>query len=440
MVVEVSKLNNGITIVSQSMPHLASTALGVWVAAGSRTETTAESGISHLLEHMAFKGTRRRSATAIAEEIENVGGELNAATSIESTSYYARVLAGDLPLALDILSDIIQDSVFDPTELVREKHVITQEIGASLDTPEDLVFDFFQEAAFPEQPIGRPILGSVETVTGFDNAALRHYLARQYVGPRTVISAAGKMDHAELVRMASERFEGYAHAAPPPEAVAVYRGGERREERDLMEAQIVLGFKGATYHSSDFMTAQIAASVLGGGMSSRLFQEIRERRGLCYSVYAFHWAYSDDGLFGIHAATGGDDAATLVDATIEELKRAAETISEAEVARARAQLRAGLLMTLESPAARAGQIARHILFHGRAIPLDEMVREINRVGVQDVRNFIVRLMTQAPPTLSAIGPIKGLPGLDVIAGKLGAPMPPLIQAPLHQPRKARRAR
>ncbi|ODN71639.1 Protease 3 precursor [Methylobrevis pamukkalensis] len=259
MVVEVTKLNNGITVVSQSMPHLASTALGVWVAAGSRTELPSENGISHLLEHMAFKGTRTRSAAAIAEEIENVGGELNAATSIESTSYYARVLAGDMPLALDILADILQDSVFDPEELVREKHVITQEIGATLDTPEDLVFDFFQEAAFPGQPIGRPILGSVDTVNGFDHAALRHYLARQYVGPRTVIAAAGKMDHGELVRMARERFDSFAHAAAPDDVRATYLGGERREEQDLMEAQVVLGFRGASYHSPDFMTAQIAA-------------------------------------------------------------------------------------------------------------------------------------------------------------------------------------
>ncbi len=441
MVVEVTRLQNGITVVSQSMPHLASAALGVWVAAGSRTELPSENGISHLLEHMAFKGTRRRSASDIAEEIENVGGELNAATSIETTSYYARVLAGDTPLALDILADILQDSVLDVEELVREKNVITQEIGATLDTPEDLVFDHFQEAAFPGQPIGRPILGSVETVNSFDQAALRHYLARQYVGPQTVIAAAGKMDHGELVRMANERFEGFARAAAPPEATATYLGGERREERDLMEAQLVLGFQGASYHSPDFMTAQIAASVLGGGMSSRLFQEIREKRGLCYSVYAFHWSFADDGLFGIHAATGEDDAGTLVEATIDELQRAADAITDVEVNRARAQLRAGLLMTLESPAARAGQLARQILFHGRTIPLDEMVREINAVTPERVRDFVARTLTVAAPTVSAIGPIARVPGIERIAARLGAPLPPATGiAPAAAPRPRRTAR
>ncbi|MBH0238174.1 M16 family metallopeptidase [Methylobrevis albus] len=441
MVVETTTLPNGITVVSHAMPHLASSALGVWVAAGSRTELPTESGISHLLEHMAFKGTSRRTAAGIAEEIENVGGEVNAATSIESTSYYARVLAGDVPLALDILADILQDSTFDPDELGREKHVITQEIGATQDTPEDLVFDCFQEAAFPGQPIGRPILGSVDTVSGFDPAALRGYLARQYVGPRTVVAAAGKVDHDELVALSREKFAAYPDALPPKDAPAVYVGGEHREERDLMEAQLVLGFRGSSYHGGDFTTAQIAASVLGGGMSSRLFQEIREKRGLCYSVYSFHWSFEDDGLFGIHAATGEEDAATLTSAIIDELQRAADGITEVEVARARAQLRAGLLMTLESPAGRAAQIARHVMFHGRPLPLDEVVQRINAVTAESVRDYIGHTITTAAPTLSAIGPIGRLQGLDEIAGRLGAPLPPsaVAAAPKRRVRGARRA-
>lgn len=420
MAVDVTELPNGITVVTHGMAHLASTALGVWVAAGSRSETAGENGISHLLEHMAFKGTHRRSAVEIAEEIENVGGEVNAATSIESTSYYARVLAGDVPLALDILADILQDSVFDPEELAREKHVIGQEIGAALDTPEDLVFDLFQEAAFPEQPIGRPILGSVETVQSFSDAALRGYLGRHYTGPRTVIAAAGKVDHDELVRLAADRFAGYPSAAPPGEADARYVGGETRQERDLMEAQLVLGFPGASYHAEDYTTAQIASSVLGGGMSSRLFQEIREKRGLCYSVYAFHWGFRDAGVFGISAATGESDAGALVETTLDEVEKAIGSITEAEVKRAQAQLRAGLLMTLESPAARAGQIARQIMFHGRPLPLDELVAKIDAVTPTMVSDFLARIVTHGRPTLAAIGPIAGVPKLDAIAGRLGA--------------------
>ncbi len=420
MSVIVTRLDNGITVVSHQMAHLASTTLGVWVAAGSRSEAVAENGISHLLEHMAFKGTRRRSAVQIAEEIENVGGEVNAATSIESTSYYARVLAGDMPLALDILADILQDSVFDPEELAREKHVIGQEIGAALDTPEDLVFDHFQEAAFPEQPIGRPILGSIETVNGFSDDDLRRYLARQYTGPQTVVAAAGKVDHGELLDLVRDRFAAYGAVDSPAETEAVYRGGERREERDLMEAQIVLGFPGASYHADDYMTAQIASSVLGGGMSSRLFQEIREKRGLCYSVYSFHWGFRDTGVFGISAATGESDAPALVETTLDEVARAIRGIDEAEVARARAQLRAGLLMTLESPAARAGQIARQIMFHGRPLPLDELVHKINAVTPAMVCEFLDRMVAKGAPTVAAIGPIVDVPKREAIVARFGS--------------------
>jgi len=423
MSVEVTRLPSGLTVVTHAMPHLASAALGVWVPAGSRSEAEAEHGISHLLEHMAFKGTQTRSAIAIAEEIEAVGGEVNAATSVEHTAYYARVLAEDVPLAVDILADILQHSTFDPEELVREKHVIGQEIGAVQDTPEDLVFDLFQERAFPGQPIGRPILGSVETVGSFGADDLRSYLARHYTAPRVVVAAAGKVDHDDLVASVGGAFGALGAAAAPNAPEAAYRGGEARMERDLMEAQVVVGFGGHSYHSPDYFTAQIAASVLGGGMSSRLFQEIREKRGLCYSVSAFHWGFQDSGLFGIHAATGEDDAEELVHAILDEVERASADIGEREVARARAQMRAGLLMTLESPSARAGQLARHILFHGRPIHLDEIVGHIDAVTPDKVRGLVGAMAVSGAPTLSSIGPVGGVPGLDDIARRLGAPLP-----------------
>ncbi|WP_181705906.1 M16 family metallopeptidase [Chthonobacter rhizosphaerae] len=419
MAVEVTELPNGIKVVTHDMPHLASTALGVWVGAGSRSEEASENGISHLLEHMAFKGTSTRTAVEIAEEIENVGGEVNAATSIENTSYYARVLAGDVPLALDILADILQDSLFDAEELTREKHVISQEIGAALDTPEDLVFDHFQEAAFPGQPIGRPILGSVETVSSFSDGDLRGYLAKHYTGGNTVIAAAGKLDHDALVELATERFAGFAPTTGAAEAPASYLGGERREERDLMEAQLVLGFPGSSYYTDDYTTAQIAASVLGGGMSSRLFQEVREKRGLCYSIYAFHWGFRDSGVFGISAATGETDAHDLVETTLDEVGKAIGGITEAEVSRAKAQLRAGLLMTLESPAARAGQLARQMMVHGRPMPLDELVAKINAVTPAMVGDFLARTVGTGSPTLAAIGPVSGVPSLSAIAARFG---------------------
>lgn len=420
MAVEVTELENGITVVTHGMPHLASTALGVWVAAGSRSETASENGISHLLEHMAFKGTKRRSARDIAEEIENVGGEVNAATSIESTSYYARVLASDVPLALDILADILQDSAFDPEELDREKHVIGQEIGAALDAPEDYVFDLFQQAAFPDQAIGRPILGSVDTVGGFSDADLRSYLGRHYTGGRTVIAAAGKLGHRELVRLCRKKFKNFGAGASIAPERAKYVGGEARQERDLMEAQVVLGYPGLSYRSEEYMTAQIASSILGGGMSSRLFQEVREKMGLCYSIYAFHWGFEDTGIFGISAATGQRDAGNLVEQTLVEIGKAAHEVTEIEVKRAQAQLRAGLLMALESPVARAGQIARHMMFHGRILPLDELVARIDAVKTSDVCDFLQRMVRSGQPTLSAVGPIASVPPVSELEGYFGA--------------------
>src|SRR5262245_58433219 len=241
MSVRVTTLPSGLRIVTQDMSHLESAAIGVWVGAGSRSEEEHEHGLSHLLEHMAFKGTRTRSAADIAEEIEAVGGEVNAATSVETTSYYARVLKADVPLALDILSDILRNSVFDPDELSREQHVILQEIGAALDTPEDRVYDLFAEAAYPGQPIGRTILGTPETVKAAGSPMLGAYLERHYRGPSMVVSAAGAVSHKRLVDAVGEKFDGLLSDQGPTPALASYRGGEAREPRELMETQIMLG-------------------------------------------------------------------------------------------------------------------------------------------------------------------------------------------------------
>jgi predicted Zn-dependent peptidase len=420
MTVRVSRLTSGLRIVTHDMDHLESAALGVWVGAGSRFEADEEHGLSHLLEHMAFKGTRTRSATDIAEEIEAVGGEVNAATSVETTSYYARVLKDDVPLALDILSDILKNSVFDPVELGREQHVILQEIGAALDTPDDRVYDLFAESAFPEQPIGRSILGTPQTVKAAGPPMLESYLAHHYRGPSLVIAAAGAVDHDKLVGMAAEKFGDFSGVEGPSPIPATYRGGDARETRDLMETQIMLGFEGLPYSSSDFYAAQILASVIGGGMSSRLFQEVREKRGLCYSIYAFHWSFSDTGIFGVHAATGPEDVAKLMPVVVGELERAAEEITDKEIQRARAQLRAGLLMTLESPAARAGQMARQLLLFGRLIPVEELVARVEAITAEDIRDLAQRIFAGSPPTLSTVGPVKGMLDRDRIAERFGA--------------------
>jgi predicted Zn-dependent peptidase len=411
-------LSNGMTVVTDNMPHLESASLGVWVKAGSRSEYKNEHGISHMLEHMAFKGTAKRNALQIAEAIEDVGGELNAATSIEHTGYFARILKEDVGLAGDILSDILQNSLFDQAELDREQQVIVQEIGAARDNPDDHVFDLFQSAAFPDQPIGRTILGTVDSVKGFGPDAIRAYMERNYVGNHMVIAAAGNVDHDQLVDIANDRFHDLRpNGAPEPEK-ARYVGGEERLVSDHEQAHIVIGLEGRAYNSDGFYAAQVLASILGGGMSSRLFQEVREKRGLCYSVYAFHWAFADSGVFGVAASTGEEEVAELVPVVLDELRKATETITDEEVIRVRSQIRAGLLMSLESPSSRAGQLARQQILWGRPIPLQETVERINRITADRVKQVASQIFNSDKLSVAGIGPVAKLPDYQAIAARL----------------------
>lgn len=412
------------------MPHLESVALGVWIKSGSRNETADEHGIAHLLEHMAFKGTARRSAREIAEEIEDVGGEVNAATSTETTSYYARVLKDHVPLAVDILADILTESAFEEEELEREKQVILQEINAANDTPDDVVFDRFSEAAYRDQTLGRAILGTPQTVVSFTPQQIRAYLGRNYTTDRMFVVATGAVDHEEFLRMVEDRFASLptSPSAPPVMEAARYVGGSVREPRDLMDAQILLGFEGKPYHARDFYCSQILANILGGGMSSRLFQEVREFRGLCYSVYAFHWGFSDTGIFGIHAATGGENLPELVPVIIDELHKSANEIHQKEIERARAQIRAQLLMGQESPAARAGQIARQMMLYGRPISNPEMMERLEGITIERLTDLAGRLFYDTVPTLSAIGPLEQLAPMEDITASLSVSAPRTMQA------------
>ena len=418
MSVETTTLDNGMVILTDHMSHLESASLGVWVKAGARSERKTEHGISHLLEHMAFKGTATRNALQIAEAIENVGGDLNAATSIEHTGYFARVLKEDVVLAADILSDILQNSLFDEEELTREKQVIVQEIGAARDNPDDQVFDLFQEAAFPSQPIGRTILGTVDSVRAVNSDTIRKYMNRNYVGDHMVLAAAGNVSHDNLVDVARERFATLKPNGAPAPQRAEYQGGQERLVSDHEQAHIVVGFEGRAYNADGFYAAQVLASILGGGMSSRLFQEIREKRGLCYSVYSFHWAFADSGVFGVAAATGADEVADLVPVVLDELKRATENITDEEVIRVRNQIRAGLLMSLESPSARAGQLARQQILWGRPIPMQETVDRINAITAKRVQDIAEQIFTGGTPTLAGIGPIGNLADVEAIGEHL----------------------
>ncbi len=322
MSVEITRLPTGLTVVTDAMPHLESASLGVWVGAGSRDERPDEHGISHLLEHMAFKGTKRRTARQIAEEIEAVGGDLNAATSVESTSYYARVLRADVPLAIDVLSDILSNPTFDPEELQREQNVIVQEIGAAEDAPDDLVFDKLQETAFPGQSVGRSILGTRDTVKSFDRKRLAAYLTRNYRAPDMVVAAAGAVEHGALVEQVAKQFASFAGPAAPVPEPAHFKGGTYIERRDLEQVHVALAMPGVPQRDPNLFSMQVFTSVLGGGMSSRLFQEVREIRGLCYAIYAFHAPYSDTGMFGLYAGTDAADLPELMRVVVAEIANA----------------------------------------------------------------------------------------------------------------------
>ncbi|MFZ4809154.1 MAG: M16 family metallopeptidase [Hyphomicrobiaceae bacterium] len=404
MTIEMTALANGVRVVSHLMPHVETVSLGVFIGTGARHELEQEHGISHLLEHMAFKGTARRTARQIAEEIEQVGGELNAATSLESTAYYARVLKGDDAVALDILADILRNPLFDKDDLEREREVILQEIAGINDSPEELAFDLLHDAAFPGQPVGRPIIGTPDSVVSFTAGDLGAFLASRYIGPRTVVSAAGAVDHAALTRHAEALFGSMPATAAAATVAARYVGGQRSLTRTFEQSHLLVGFPSPSYNAPDFFAAQVFTGLFGGGMSSRLFQEIRETRGLCYAIYATAWGFEDAGLLAVHAATGEEQMAELIAVLGVELKRAAsEQPGAAEVQRAKAQMKAGLLMSLESTGARAEQMARQLLIAGRLVPTDELIQRVDDVTGEAVRAVAERILTVAPPSIAVVG-------------------------------------
>ncbi|MFE3835559.1 M16 family metallopeptidase [Pseudogemmobacter sonorensis] len=415
----IHRLPNGLRIVTEHMPGLKSASCGLWVGAGGRHEREPENGIAHFLEHMAFKGTARRSALRIAEEIEDVGGYINAYTSREMTAYYARCLSADVPRALDVISDIVLNPVFNPEDIETERHVILQEIGQANDTPDDIVFDWLHEVSYPGQPFGRTILGPEARVAGFGDGDLRGFVGRHYGPDRMILSAAGGVDHDAIVAQAEAVFGALSPVGAVPAGPARFKGGERREIKDLEQAHFALNIEAPGYRDPLVHTAQIWSTALGGGMSSRLFQKIREERGLCYSIYAQSAAYDDTGHVTIYAGTSGDEIADLTELTVAELRRAAEDMSEAEVARAKAQLTAGMMMGLESPSSRAERNARLLSVWDRVPDLDEAVARIQAVDLAGVRDW-GRAALSGNVALAVYGPVDAAPGVEAIRAGLSS--------------------
>ncbi len=417
MTAQVTVLDNGLHIVTDVMPHVETVTVGVWTDVGSRHECPTQNGLSHMLEHMAFKGTKSRTARDIAEVIEDAGGYLNAYTSREHTTYYARLLKDDLPLGLNVLADILQNSVFDQKELERERGVIIQEIGQANDTPDDIVFDYFQEAAFPAQSMGRPILGTVDLVNSYCRDDLADYMSAHYRAEQMVVVASGNFDRKQFIARAEDEFSDLGHGRDVKGEKTIYHGGVQMDARDLEQVNLLIGFEGIAFDDPDFYAAQIMSMILGGGMSSRLFQEVREKRGLVYSIYNFMQSYVDGGSFAIHAGTGPAKVSELIPVVAGELHKMSGLVSAAEVMRARAQMKAGLMMSLESTTSRMEQLGRQMMIFGRPVPHGEIMEKINQVDEVAVMRYMDRMLAHNKLSLAAVGPLGHLEDYDKVAAR-----------------------
>ena len=417
MTVQITTLANGLTVVTHHMPHIETAAIGIWVKAGARDELPEENGIAHFLEHMAFKGTTRRTAQGIAEEIENVGGEINAATGMETTTYYARVMKEDWRMALDILADIFTESVLDEDEMERERDVILQEIAAAKDQPDDLVFDLSQAASFGDHPLGRSILGPASLIETMSRDQMLAWRDRNYWASRMVVCAAGNIDHQAFAKETEKQFGHMERGSAPQRQSPVFASGASIEQKPLDQTHIVLGFPAPNYRDPRIYQLQVLSSALGGGMSSRLFQEVREKRGLCYSVFAFGTSYEDVGQLGVYAATSPEHTPELIDVTADVMLSMGRKVSDKEIARAKAQLKTSLVMNLESASSRADQIARQYLAFGEVPDVSTLVKRIEAVAAENVRELAYDIFSSSRPSLSAVGQLSSLASYSDIAAR-----------------------
>lgn len=407
MTVVIEKQGSGLTIGSDSMESIETVTFSIQVATGARNETTDVSGMSHFLEHMAFKGTKTRTALQIAEEFDAIGGHINAYTSRERTVYYAKVLRENSRLAVDILSDILIHSTYQEEEIEKEREVILQEIAQTNDTPDDIIFDNFQEVAYPEQSFGRSILGPIANIKRFSQSDILNYVKNNHFNENIIFTASGRIEHAEFSALVNEFYTEFSHKPAKFNEPAQYRGGDFRQEKDLEQVHIVFGFAGVHYLDADFYTYQILSLILGGGMSSRLFQEIREKRGLVYHVSSFSSSYSDTGIFGVYGATTPENGNIFLELAVVEMVKALDSITEDELQRAKSQVRASMLMSLESSVSRAEKLAFNIKAYNRYVPKEEILQKINAIQLSDLKRVLDNML-KSVPTLASIGKVDKL--------------------------------
>ena len=415
--IKVSTLKNGIRVVTESLPSVQTVSLGTWVGVGSRYEEKSENGISHFLEHMAFKGTTTRSALDIAKAIEDVGGYINAYTGRDMTGYYVRLLKENMPIGLDIISDIFQHASMDKKELDTEKGVIIQEINMYKDQPDYVVEQNFDATAYPDQPFGRDVGGDPAVIRGMTSKKMLAYMHRQYTSDRVVISASGAIDHDDFVQRCETLFCDVNQMPGKPAKQARYKGGASYKKTAHEQVNLLVGFEGVPYGDKNYWQMKVLSVILGGGMTSRLFQEIREKRGLVYTVHATADSDMDTGIFSIYAGTGEKEAGELMPVLCDEIKKCAFTLTQTEIDRAKTQIKARLLMQDENPSTHADKNARMMLHYGRVVPEKEILTLLKTVSMADLQACAENLFCQKP-TVAALGPISNLMNYEDICRRL----------------------
>ncbi len=420
MTARLSYLPNGLRVATREMLHATTVSIGIWVNAGARDETAKEQGIAHMLEHMAFKGTKRRDAQAIATEVENVGGFMNAHTSREETAYYLRLLPEHVDLGIDILVDILTESTLPDIEIERERGVIIQEIGLSLDTPDDLVFDLFAMACYDDHNLGRSILGTVDSVSQFQRTDLSGFMKRFYGAGQMLVVASGAVCHDDIVSRIDASLGSLSDAMTAKRLPPVWSAGCQIATRELEQSHIVFGLPTKAATAPDRFALMALSTLYGGGMSSRLFQQVREQRGLCYSIFSFASLYSDSGVFSVYAGTSASQANEMLTVAVDELASIAQSVHPDELTRAKAQLRASLLMSRESVSNCGDALARQIMLFG--VPQDDamLLAAIDNVDENSVRDMALQLISGNRPALACVGPPTKLIDNDVLAARLSA--------------------
>lgn len=404
-----SLLSNGVRVLSETMPTALSATIGIWVENGSRYEIPAQNGVSHFIEHLLFKGTPHRTAAQIAEEVDAVGGTLNAFTGKEYTCYYCKVLGSDLPMATDLLADLFLNSLFDPEEIGRERQVVLQEISQAEDTPDDFIHDLFSLNFWAGHPLSLPIFGSVGTVNAIDRQTMVDFMTERYRAERVLVAAAGAVDHAKLVAECERLLsaipgKGQVQKLAPPSVHSLVL----HHEKDLEQTHICLGGPGIAMTDRLRYAGFVLNTALGGGMSSRLFQEVREKRGRVYSIYSFLSSHLDCGYFGIYAGTNSEWVEEVLEVTLGELRTVArEGLGEAELARAKSQLKGNLLLGMESTESRMNRLARNEIFFTRDIPPEETARDIDRVTNDEVVELASSFFKPDSMALVLVGDLQG---------------------------------